>query len=453
MNPGLATWFQRQSIMALPGALAALALTLPAWRYRVLWHLNLEEIFFELHDVIFYLSDLLALLAIAIWWMTPCRRRIDRLPRWQVLTLAGLALLATISALWAPLGWLALYQAARLWLLFGLFLAAATASEARAALAWGLLISGAIQASIGLAQFALQHTLGLRDLGELVMRPEWSGASVITVNGLPTLRAYGLTQHPNLLGGYLMVAVLIGAGLALSPRAPRWQAIAAIALTGLSFAGLLVTFSRAAWLGLAIGGLAAFALLLRPAVRARVSWRAAGATFAVLAAIGSIFVVTQWPLLRPRLGISVEGVEIRSVDERSGLEAGAWTLIGEHPWLGVGYGNFSIALWQRQPPALEDYPIYQPVHRVPLLVLAELGLPGAALWLILAFGPWATIWRRHKTWPEPDMPAALVVAISGAIAALTVVSWFDFYPWFSQQGRLLMWIVWGLWAGSVMRET
>ena len=183
------------------------------------------------------------------------------------------------------------------------------------------------------------------------------------------------------------------------------------------------------------------------------AWRAAGATFVVLAAIGSIFVVTQWPLLRPRLGLSVEGVEIRSVDERSGLEASAWTLIGEHPGLGVGYGNFSIALRQRKPPALEAYPIYQPVHRVPLLALAELGPLGGALWLILAFGPWATIWRRRMTWPGPDLPAALIVATTGAIAALTVVSWFDFYPWFSQQGRLLMWLLWGLWAGSVLRET
>ncbi len=439
--------------MALPGALLALALTLPAWRYRVLWHLNLEDIFFDLHDVMLYPSDLLALFAIAAWWVTPYRQRIGRLPRWLVGTLAGLALLATVSALWAPLAWLALYQAARLWLLFGLFLVVATASEARLALAWGLLISGAIQASIGLAQFALQRTLGLRDLGELVMRPEWSGASVITVNGIPTLRAYGLTQHPNLLGGYLMVAVLIGAGLALSQRVPRWQAIAAIALTGLSFAGLLVTFSRAAWLGLAVGGLVALALLVRPAVRAQVAWPAARATIAVLAAIGSVFAVTQWPLLRPRLGLSVEGVEIRSVDERSGLEASAWTLIGEHPWVGVGYGSFSIALWQRKPPALDAYPIYQPVHRVPLLALAELGPPGGVLWLILAFGPWIALWRRRKTWPGPDVPLELAAGICGAIAALTVVSWFDYYPWFSQQGRLLLWILWGLWAGSMMRET
>ena len=128
-------------------------------------------------------------------------------------------------------------------------------------------------------------------------------------------------------------------------------------------------------------------LLLRRAVRPAVAWPAAGALAAVLAVVGVVFLVTQWPLLRPRLGLSVEGVEIRSADERAGLEAGAWTLIREHPWLGVGYGNFSLALWQRQPAAMAAYPIYQPVHRVPLLAAAELGIPGALLWLILAARP------------------------------------------------------------------
>ena len=88
-----------------------------------------------------------------------------------------------------------------------------------------------------------------------------------------------------------------------------------------------------------------------------------------------------------------------------------------------------------------------------IMVVTSQNLMRSALWLILALGPWIAIWRRRRAWPGPDMPAALVVAASGALAALTVVSWFDFYPWFSQQGRLLMWILWGLWAGSVMRET
>ena len=86
MNTGLTTWFRRQSVMALPGALAALALTLPVWRYRVLWHLNVEAIFFELHDVILYLSDLLALLAIAAMVadaLSPADRQAASLAGWR----------------------------------------------------------------------------------------------------------------------------------------------------------------------------------------------------------------------------------------------------------------------------------------------------------------------------------------------------------------------------------
>jgi hypothetical protein len=36
--------------------------------------------------------------------------------------------------------------------------------------------------------------------------------------------------------------------------------------------------------------------------------------------------------------------------------------------------------------------------------------------------------------------------LSGALAALAVVSWLDYYVWAPQQGRLLFWLMCGLWA-------
>jgi len=172
----------------------------------------------------------------------------------------------------------------------------------------------------------------------------------------------------------------------------------------------------------------------------------------ILAAIGLLFVVTQWPLLRPRLGLAVEGVEIRSVDERAVLEAAAWTLIREHPWLGVGYANFAVALLARQPEALAAYPIYQPVHRVPLLAAAELGVPGLALWLAMAAGPWTAIWFRRRAWPPATASGVLAVSAAAGLAALTVISWFDFYPWYGQPGRLLTWTMLALWAQSFVTQ-
>ncbi len=443
------SWIQHQAALSIPGALVALALVLPAYRYRLLWHHGTEEIYFELRDWFVYLSDLPLLITVGAWLLTPFWRRLARLPRWLIIALALLSALASASVLWAPMPSLAFYQAGRLWLLFGLFCVVATTWEARGALLWGLAVSGAIQAGIGFAQFLAQHTFGLKRLGEVMMQPEWPGASIVTVEGARILRAYGLTQHPNLLAGILVVAALTAAGLALGTRG-RGRALA-VALAGANFGGLLLTFSRAAWLAVAVGGATLAALLLRRPARPQISWRGAAGLVVLLALIGTIFIATQWPLLLPRFGLTWEGVEVRSNDERAGLEGSAWTLIAENPVLGVGYGNFAVALWLRQPPALAAYPIYQPVHRAPLLATAELGIGGGLLWLALSAGPWLAMWRGRHHWPAAQAPVGGAAAAAAALAALTVVSWFDFYPWFSPQGRLLSWIGWGLWAQTLLR--
>jgi O-antigen ligase len=57
----------------------------------------------------------------------------------------------------------------------------------------------------------------------------------------------------------------------------------------------------------------------------------------------------------------------------------------EHPWTGVGFGNFTAAAWLRPArPFRGVLPVDQP-HSGYLLLLAETGLPGVALFL-LAFG-------------------------------------------------------------------
>jgi O-antigen ligase len=83
--------------------------------------------------------------------------------------------------------------------------------------------------------------------------------------------------------------------------------------------------------------------------------------------------------------------EARSLDERQRDTGLALDLIVDHPWRGVGAGNYVPAIRERQPKS-------QPVHNVLLLVTAELGLLGAGLWLWLvlaglrgppfAWGPW-----------------------------------------------------------------
>ena len=66
----------------------------------------------------------------------------------------------------------------------------------------------ATQALIGIAQVLLQGPLGLP--GELALEPTHSGAAIIAVPQRPWLRAYGMTFHPNVLGGFLAVGLVLG---------------------------------------------------------------------------------------------------------------------------------------------------------------------------------------------------------------------------------------------------
>jgi hypothetical protein len=135
MSGRFASVVQQQATTMVPGALFAFALTLPLTRHRVLWHLKVEEVYFELHDIILYASDLMLLVVIATWLLTPARGRVKALTRWLLFALLALPLLAAISATpgASPLPGIV---RRRLALLLGLF-RGGDCSEARGALAGG----------------------------------------------------------------------------------------------------------------------------------------------------------------------------------------------------------------------------------------------------------------------------------------------------------------------------
>jgi O-antigen ligase len=154
------------------------------------------------------------------------------------------------------------------------------------------------------------------------------------------------------------------------------------------------------------------------------------------------FASVVWPLLVPRLGLAAEGVEIRSFEERAMLGEAGLALIQKRPWFGVGLGSFSEALHRLVPETVAYYAEFMPVHNVLVLATAELGILGGLFWLCLIVSPWLALWLRRRQVEMTPWWAGLC----GAMAALTVTSFFDHYPWSFQQGRLLVWLIWGLWA-------
>ena len=123
------------------------------------------------------------------------------------------------------------------------------------------------------------------------------------------------------------------------------------------------------------------------------------------------------------------------------------SIIREALFLGVGAGNYPQELKQNLDPGSLGG-IYTPVHNVPLLILAELGILGGVAWALLMLAPLIWIISRRKE-PPADLRSLLWV---GPLLVLLFEGLWDFPPWSTQDGRVLMMAVLGLWVGRLDSE-
>lgn len=286
----------------------------------------------------------------------------------------------------------------------------------------------ALHVLIGLGQVLTRGPLGLP--AEVAIQADRWGAAVVETGGRPFLRAYGLTFHPNVLGGYLAVAILVAL-----PSTRSWSGRM---LWWLLAGGVVLTFSRSAWLALLLTmPLAALWLVRRrPDLRRGLAIAFAG--------LGLMVAVMAGLLARPlatRFSPMLWETERVSLNTRATMVQAALSAIMEQPLSGVGPGNFPLWL-QRNRPAQ----IPQPVHNVTLLLGAEAGLVAALLACALFLFPIGLLVSR---WPDLSSWSVLFLL---ATCALGVVGLLDSYPWSLEGGRGLMALTLGLAANALQRD-
>lgn len=240
-----------------------------------------------------------------------------------------------------------------------------------------------LQSFTGMAQFYLQSDLGWQFLGERALDPAVSGVSIVWRDEARWLRGYGLTGHPNILARTLVPFLLTLPILARGATTRRRRLLGAVFLVGIG--GMLVTLSRWAWacllLGLVINALP-YAI---QSVRGR-AWafpRPAVVTLGTSAVLIALFLTVYGDTVAGRAAVTTTATEAMSVGERQRDLAIGWALVRSTPVLGVGYEQYL-------PAASELDPAADIVHTVPLWWAAELGVMGAALWLVLVVAP---LWR------------------------------------------------------------
>lgn len=303
-----------------------------------------------------------------------------------------------------------------------------------------LLMAG--EALLGLAQYILQGDLGLRWLGEKHLAPSGPFASLHLANSVrwtfdsgtnmaDVLRPYGTFDHPNHFGGLLMVGILLNCHILASYAQSAFSKFFFTLTLTLQALALTATFSRSAWLGIAIGVLIFLGCRLLRGVNLWNSDRAllialafsASVTFGFFhdqifqrcsanSACGDIMPRTQY----------WKDLDLGKRGEFMGI---AQSMVAHHPWRGVGFQEFV-----RQLPNYVASPEQRlPVHNIYLLSAAELGLPAAAVLIVFII---LTACRGlRKACPE----ALLALWIS-----LAFIGFMDNYLLTSQAGRFLLFI-------------
>lgn len=228
------------------------------------------------------------------------------------------------------------------------------------------------------------------------------------------------------------------AGLALSLRGGRRAAASGAAL--LVCVGLVLTGSRAAWLGTA----ASAAVGAWFAARRRLGRGAFGAASAVLGVV--VLSALLWPgqtgtVLRARVRSLVSPAEARNAVRYGRLpfwRAGT-SMVSAHPLAGVGPGRVPERLAEHRGP---DLPVEREnLHSWPLQALAENGLLGGLL-LLAPFGALLPLVRRglqaDGSAPAPLLSLGLLAATLSGLAS---------HPWLLVEVQALFWS-----AAAVLEE-
>jgi hypothetical protein len=147
-------------------------------------------------------------------------------------------------------------------------------------------------------------------------------------------RAQGLFKDPNVFGPFLVPAALVLMEEAVGPRLLRLRLVTKLGLLSIVSLGVLFSFSRAAWLNLAVGTIV---LLFVLALRRGGARKAMGLLAVTLAAGAALFAVTaatsSLTFLEQRAAVQVYDTQ------RFGAQLSGVELASEHP-LGVGPGQF-----------------------------------------------------------------------------------------------------------------
>jgi O-antigen ligase len=308
----------------------------------------------------------------SIWWL-----------------IAGLNFFVFISIFLAADKWLSLFCYLRFLSGIGLFWLIVKANSNKFKLIISLVLGIFLQAGLGIWQFFSQSTFADKWLGLALHDPSQLGVSVIeTFSGARWLRAYGGLDHPNMLGGLLVIGILLLIYLLLNNKKLNYELriknyrteyFFIYSLLFIFLLALFFTFSRGAWMAVIVGILTVFVSAI-----IKNDWLAQKKILKVILFTGVfIFIFTSIysDLISARVS-SANRLEIKSDTERIESYKTGFKIIKNHWPFGSGIGNYTLAVHNEIDKTQPSY-FYQPAHDLFILVFSEIGIFGFLFFIFL----------------------------------------------------------------------
>ena len=323
----------------------------------------------------------IALFVLYAVWLWELAREARPLPRLRVLDIAALIMLGWF-VLCAALGTnpLASFDAVlfyvRMYLIY-LYVAnnLRTATQSRNFV--GLLLALiAIEGIVCAIQYVTKTNFGaIPDLvGATVRKVRIAPGQELGLAGL-LYRARGTLGFDTHLGGWFVLLLPVAVSLWATNR-KRSEQIVYGGVVALGLAGLVLTFARGAWMGVAVAMAVLFLMLARRMGLSRQYLIALGLAASIL----GLLLLAFWTPIQARL--FSEKALAGSVHVRTLLNRGAITMISDRPVAGVGPGNSSEVASQMDGLRYTiKGNLWIKVDNVYLLMASETGLVGLELFL------------------------------------------------------------------------
>jgi O-antigen ligase len=282
---------------------------------------------------------------------------------------------------------------------------------------------------LALFQYLNQSSIGgiFYFLGERAFNAQTPGIANASINGQLFLRPYATFSHPNVLAGFVVIAMLYL--LLFFKNKMQIYLLAGIFLGTMS---LLLTLSRTAIFLWIIYLIVLFGISFVKKYKNRFSNpKLFVGTTIILVLIIFLYFIFQNSFLLQRF--SLTKISDESLVQRKELISQSFLMIEKNPVFGVGINNFFNNLNFSNVQLKTS--LVQPVHNIFLLVFSETGLIGLIFFVYLSYK--TTIVIIHRSSKRERKYLLLLVS------SIIFLGFFDHYFLTIQQGQILLSIILG----------